>query len=72
MDHTDNAFVGAAHEHASVWDNGADLVEELEHVLEVRRLGLESFGPARRPPRRAPRRPRERCSFPCTCTTATS
>jgi hypothetical protein len=45
MDHTDNAFVGAGHEHASVWDNGADLVEELAHVLEVRRLGLEAFGP---------------------------
>ena len=45
MDHTDNAFVGAGHEHASVWDNGADLVEGLAHSLEVRRLGLEAFGP---------------------------
>ncbi len=45
MDHTDNAFVGAGHEHASVWDNGADLVEGLAHALEVRRLGLEAFGP---------------------------
>ena len=46
MDHTDNAFVGAGHERASVWDNGADLVEELERVLEVRRVGLATFGPA--------------------------
>lgn len=45
MDHTDNAFVGAAHEHASVWDNGADLVEGLAHELEVRRIGLAHFGP---------------------------
>jgi len=43
INHTDNAFVGAAHEKASVWDNGADLVEELAHVLEVRRIALEGF-----------------------------
>jgi hypothetical protein len=46
MDHVDNAFVGAGHPYASVWDNGTDLVEELAHVIEVRRLGLEGFGPA--------------------------
>jgi hypothetical protein len=46
MDHTDNAFLGAGHEHASVWDNGPDLVEELAQVIEVRRVGLENFGPA--------------------------
>ncbi|MFQ5792953.1 MAG: zinc-dependent metalloprotease, partial [Acidobacteriota bacterium] len=45
MAHTDNAFVGAAHPLASVWDNGADLVEGLKHEIEVRRLGLERFGP---------------------------
>jgi hypothetical protein len=44
--HVDNAFVGAGHPYASVWDNGADLVEELAQVMEVRRLGLEGFGPA--------------------------
>jgi hypothetical protein len=43
MNHTDNAFVGAAHEYASVWDNGKDLVEELDHVLEVRRIALAGF-----------------------------
>ncbi len=46
MDHVDNAFVGAGHQYASVWDNGSDLVEELSTVLEVRRLGLERFGEA--------------------------
>jgi len=43
MGHTDNAFVGAAHQYASVWDNGEDLVEELAHVLEVRRIALDGF-----------------------------
>ena len=50
VDHVDNAFVGAAHEHASVWDNGSDLVEELARVIEVRRVALAGFGaPAVRP-----------------------
>jgi hypothetical protein len=46
MDHTDNAFVGAAHPLASVWDNGSDLVEELARTIEVRRIALERFGEA--------------------------
>jgi hypothetical protein len=46
MDHVDNAFVGAAHEQASVWDNGSDLVEELGRVIEVRRLALAAFSPS--------------------------
>jgi len=46
MDHVDNTLVGAGHEKAAVWDNGSDLVEELSHVIEVRRIGLESFGAA--------------------------
>ncbi len=50
MDHVDNAFVGAGHQYASVWDNGADLVEELSHVMEVRRLALEAFGESAVPP----------------------
>jgi len=37
--------VGSAHAEASLWDNGADPVAELETVLEVRRIGLERFGP---------------------------
>ena len=44
MAHTDNAFVGAGHALASVWDNGADLVEGLEHEIDVRRIALGSFG----------------------------
>ena len=46
MAHTDNAFVGAGHPLASVWDNGGDLVEGLEHELEVRRIALAGFGPS--------------------------
>jgi hypothetical protein len=46
MAHTDNAIVGGAHPLASVWDNGASLVDTLLHEIEVRRIGLESFGPA--------------------------
>lgn len=63
VDHVDNTFAGAAHEHASVWDNGADLVEELERVLEVRRLGLESFSAAALPAD-APRGDLERVLLP--------
>ncbi len=43
VNHVDDFYVGAGHEYAAVWDNGNDLVEELAHVLEVRRLGLEGF-----------------------------
>jgi hypothetical protein len=43
VNHVDEAYVGAGHEHAAIWDNGADLVEELAHVLKVRRIGLERF-----------------------------
>lgn len=46
MDHTDNAFVGAGHPLASVWDNGADPAEELARTIEVRRIGLEHFSAA--------------------------
>jgi hypothetical protein len=46
MGHKDNRFVGAGHPTASVWDNGANLVEHLKHEIEVRRIGLERFGPA--------------------------
>ncbi len=45
MGHTDNRFVGAGHQYASVWDNGANLVDHLKHEIEVRRIGLENFGP---------------------------
>jgi hypothetical protein len=46
MAHTDNAIVGGAHPLASVWDNGANLVDTLLHEIEVRRIGLEGFGPS--------------------------
>jgi len=46
MDHTDNRIIGGAHPLASVWDNGANLVDTLLDEIEVRRIGLESFGPA--------------------------
>lgn len=35
---------GAAHPLAGLWDNGSDPVEMLKHEIEVRRIGLESFG----------------------------
>jgi hypothetical protein len=44
MDHNNNNFVGAGHQFAGVWDNGANLVDHLKHEIEVRRIGLESFG----------------------------
>ena len=37
--------VGAAHPLASLWDNGADPVDMLRHEIQVRRIGLETFGP---------------------------
>ncbi len=45
MGHIDNHFVGAAHPHASVWDNGSDLVAGLKHEIRVRRIALQNFGP---------------------------
>ncbi|HSG81215.1 MAG TPA: zinc-dependent metalloprotease, partial [Gemmatimonadota bacterium] len=35
---------GAAHPLAALWDNGADPVQALRHEIEVRRIGLASFG----------------------------
>jgi hypothetical protein len=45
MGHTNNNFHGAGHQYASVWDNGSNLVDHLKHEIDVRRIGLESFGP---------------------------
>jgi hypothetical protein len=45
MGHTNNNFRGAGHQFAGVWDNGANLVDHLKLEMEVRRIGLESFGP---------------------------
>jgi len=44
MGHTNNNFIGAGHQYASVWDNGSNLVDHLKHEIEVRRIGLENFG----------------------------
>lgn len=46
MAHNNNNFVGAGHQFAGVWDNGSNLVDHLKHEMEVRRIGLENFGPA--------------------------
>ena len=32
-------------DYAGVWDNGDNLVDHLKHEIEVRRIGLASFGP---------------------------
>lgn len=44
MGHTNNNFIGAAHQYASVWDNGSNLVDHLKLEIEIRNLGLERFG----------------------------
>ncbi|MBL4571750.1 MAG: zinc-dependent metalloprotease [Gammaproteobacteria bacterium] len=46
MAHNNNNFVGAGHQFAGVWDNGSNLVDHLKHEIEVRRIGLEDFGPS--------------------------
>ena len=45
MGYTNNNFIGAAHQFASVWDNGANLVDQLQVELKVREIGLSKFGP---------------------------
>ena len=44
MGHTNNNFIGAGHQYASVWDNGANLVDHLKLEIRVREIGLERFG----------------------------
>ena len=44
MGHTNNNFIGAGHQYASVWDNGANLVDQLKVEIRVREIGLERFG----------------------------
>ena len=36
---------GSSNIHAHLWDNGNDITDELENVLEVRRIGIEKFSP---------------------------
>lgn len=44
IDDGDGRGVGTAHPLASVWDNGTDPIATLRHEMEVRRIGLKSFG----------------------------
>ena len=44
MSHTNNNFIGAGHPYASVWDNGANLVDHLKHEIRVRNVGMRNFG----------------------------
>jgi hypothetical protein len=37
---------GSPHANASLWDNGADAVAELERMLQVRNIAIDNFGPA--------------------------
>lgn len=43
MGHTNNNFIGASHQYASVWDNGSNLVDHLKHEIRVREIGLDNF-----------------------------
>jgi hypothetical protein len=45
MGHTNNNFIGAAHQYASVWDNGSNLVDHLKLEIRIRDIGLDNFGP---------------------------
>ena len=44
MGHSNNNFIGAGHQYASVWDNGANLVDQLKLEIRVREIGLRRFG----------------------------
>ncbi len=44
MAHSNNNFIGAGHPYASVWDNGANLVDHLKHEIQVRNIGMGDFG----------------------------
>lgn len=41
---------GGAHPKAHLWDNGSDAVNQLNHVMEVRRKALEKFSESNIPP----------------------
>ncbi len=44
MGYTNNNFIGAGHQFASVWDNGSNLVDQLQQELRIRQIGLDRFG----------------------------
>lgn len=35
---------GSANSNGHLWDNGKDAIEELKHILEVRKIALQNFG----------------------------
>ncbi len=41
---SDTRPASAAHPLANLWDNGSDPVAELKHVMQIRRIGLNTFG----------------------------
>lgn len=45
MGHTDNVFYGGGHQLAGVWDNGANMVDQLQQEIRIRQIGLDRFGP---------------------------
>jgi hypothetical protein len=44
MGHSNNNFIVAGHQFASVWDNGSNLVDHLQLEIDVREIGLRNFG----------------------------
>jgi predicted Zn-dependent protease len=40
----DTRPASAAHPLANLWDNGSDPVAELEHIMNIRRIGMNTFG----------------------------
>ncbi len=42
----DSRSVGDAHAFSSLWDNGADAVNELERMIKIRKIALANFGSA--------------------------
>ncbi len=40
---TDSRSLSTAHPDGNLWDNGADAIEELQHILRVRRIALDNF-----------------------------
>ena len=43
---SDSRSPGSAHPDGNLWDNGADSIAELQHLLRVREIALERFGAA--------------------------
>lgn len=43
MSDSDARPAGAAHPLANLWDNGTDPLQQLEHVMQVRRIALDQF-----------------------------